>query len=327
MRINKPDRANPEPFDSLRSLRVPSQTQEASRRAGSYNRIAGPLKTLHLSAPAKVNLFLRVLGKRKDGYHSIETVFHAVGLFDEIRLSPAPRLRLTVNGLPSPRGPGNLCWRAAELLKKRCGVRAGAHIRLRKRIPSGAGLGGGSSDAAACLAGLNRMWKPGLSRRELMRLAAKLGSDVPFFLLGSASAIGRGRGERLTPLKSRLHAYAVILKPRFSIPTGPAYRALDRMKRRASPAEGLALTSSAVRRGDLTGLSAFNDFEAVAARTHPEIDRLIVALRQAGAMQAFMSGSGSAVVGLFRSAATARKAAGNIRKGLRVTCWVVKLPQ
>ncbi len=283
------------------------------------------MKPVRLSAPAKVNLFLRVLGRRKDGYHSIETVFHTAGLFDEIRLSPAPRLSLTVNGLPSPRGPGNLCWRAAELLKKRCGIRAGAHIRMKKRIPSGAGLGGGSSDAAACLAGLNSMWKSGLSRRELLRLGAKLGSDVPFFLLGSASAIGRGRGERLTRLESRLRAHALILKPRFSIPTGPAYRALDRMKRRPAPTGGLALTSSAVRRGDLTGLSVFNDFEAAAARTHPEIDRLIVALRRAGATQAFMTGSGSAVVGLFHSSAMALKAAGNIRKGFKVDCWSAKL--
>lgn len=261
-----------------------------------------------LSAPAKVNLFLRITGKRRDGYHSLETVFHTMGLADDITLSPAPRLKLATTGIPSPRGARNLCWKAAELLRRTVKTREGALIRLRKRIPSGAGLGGGSSDCAAVLSGLNRLWKAGLNRGELIRLGARLGSDVPFFLLGSPAAVGRGRGEILAPLASRLRAHAVIVKPRFSISTPDAYRALDRMRKRPAPGAALKVTAGAVRKGDLTGLSVYNDFELVASRTRPEIDRLIVELRLAGATQAFMTGSGSAVVGLFRDSSRAAAA-------------------
>jgi len=143
--------------------------------------------TLRVRAPAKVNLYLRVLGRRRDGYHDLETVFHTVGLFDDLSFSTAPRLSLASSGVPSPGGDDNLCLKAARLLLVRTRKRLGAKIRLHKRIPTGAGLGGGSADAAACLVGLNRLWRLGLDRPVLARLAARLGSDVPFFLGGGAS--------------------------------------------------------------------------------------------------------------------------------------------
>jgi len=204
-------------------------------------------------APAKINLFLRVGALRRDGYHSIRTLFHAIGLFDELRFSPAARLSLATAGLSSPRGAGNLVMRAAELLRRETGCRPGGRIVLRKRIPAGAGLGGGSSDAAAALVGLNRLWRLGLPRRRLLALAARLGSDVPFFLHGAGAAVGTGRGDRLRPVPSRLRAWACILKPSFGVSTKDAYAALDRVRaRRPSPAASLRAVERAVRRGDLS---------------------------------------------------------------------------
>ncbi|MCH8083643.1 MAG: 4-(cytidine 5'-diphospho)-2-C-methyl-D-erythritol kinase, partial [Myxococcales bacterium] len=125
-----------------------------------------------------MNLFLRVLRRRRDGFHSIETVFHTIGLWDELHLVPGRGSGLTSTGLPTPRGPRNLCVKACRLLQRHIGSTPQARIHLIKRIPSGAGLGGGSADAAACLTGLNRLWRLNLTRAVLHRLAAQLGSDV-----------------------------------------------------------------------------------------------------------------------------------------------------
>ena len=281
--------------------------------------------SIRVRVPAKVNLFLRVKGKRRDGYHSISTLFHTVGLRDEIRLAPAGGLRFRATGLPSPRGSANLCVRAAFLLRDRFAPGRGANISLLKRIPAGAGLGGGSADAAATLAGLDRLWRLRLSRRTLAALAAKLGSDVPFFL-GGAAAVGRGRGERLSPVASRLRAWAVILKPRFPIPTGKAYRTLDRMGAhgRKGPRTTLATMLKAVRRGGSLP-PVRNDFTAIACRMRPAIRRLLQALDAAGASPAFMTGSGSAVVGVFPSALRARRAARVLRRSFRGFLAVVPL--
>jgi 4-diphosphocytidyl-2-C-methyl-D-erythritol kinase len=265
---------------------------------------------LRILVPAKVNLHLRVLAKRPDGYHSIETVFHTIGLWDEIRLALSPRFRFSAAGLPTPAGGANLCVRAYRLLKDTTGTDREASLKLVKRIPTGAGLGGGSADAAACLAGLNRLWNLKLDRGRLAALANRLGSDVSFFLSGGA-AVGRGRGEKLSPLVSHLAAWAVVLKPGFGIPTALAYAELDRARR--GPASGPSV--DAVARGLRTGslpLRIHNDFEPVAQRLHPLVRRLIVFLGNAGASPAFLTGSGSAVVGVFpcasRALATARTA-------------------
>jgi len=251
-------------------------------------------------------------------------LFHTIGLFDEITLSPATGISFTSSGIPVPRGRANLCVRAAEVLQKYSGIKAGARIRLVKRIPSGAGLGGGSSDAAACLMGLNRLWETGLNRKELMKLASKLGSDVPFFILGGA-AIGRGRGELLSPINSRLRGWVVVLKPKFGISTAEAYRAIDRGKRIPVARNAVHLTIDAVRKGRMENLSVYNDFEAVAARMHPQIDKLILSLRMSGAIQSFMTGSGSAVVGLFMSEVIASSAARRIGREQKVSALTANL--
>jgi 4-diphosphocytidyl-2-C-methyl-D-erythritol kinase len=201
----------------------------------------------------------------------------------------------------------------------------GASIVLRKRIPTGAGLGGGSADAAATLAGLDRLWKLRLPRRKLAALAARLGSDVPFFLSGAA-AVGRGRGERLEPVASRLRAWVVILKPPFPIPTGRAYSVLDRMgaRRARGPRTPLSAMLKAVRRGSILP-PVRNDFTAVSCRMRPAIGRLLGLLEGAGASPAFMTGSGSAIIGVFPSAKQARRAVSRLRRAFRGFLAVVPL--
>ena len=275
------------------------------------------MKALTVHAPAKINLFLHVVNKRRDGYHNIETVFHTISLHDDIRFLPAKRVIFSSTGLPVPRGRDNLCVRTAELLREHRAVRKGVHIRLVKRIPPGAGLGGGSSDAAACLSGLNRFWRLGLPQRELMRLASRLGSDVPFFIMGG-SALGRGRGGILHPLKSRLRGWVVVAKPRFGISTALAYRKIDREKPPPVAPRAVRATITAVRRGNLAGLGVFNSFESMAVRMHPKIGAFILALRREGATQSFMTGSGSAVIGLFREKKKARQAARIIGHTMKV---------
>ncbi len=159
-----------------------------------------PFRSLTIRAPAKINLFLKILGKRRDGYHELLSLFLMVGLYDEIAFEPDPRdLRLFVSDPALTTGDENLVIRAARLLAQRTGLEPKARIRLQKNIPMGAGLGGGSSDAAAALVGLNRLWRTGLSRSDLSHLGLQLGSDVPFFLKGPSALVG-GRGERILPV-------------------------------------------------------------------------------------------------------------------------------
>lgn len=192
---------------------------------------------LQVLAPAKLNLFLDIRGRRPDDYHDLETVFVAVNLWDELLISSSPRLEFHLEycGLPLSAGSSrlelkpesNLVLRAARLLWRATGQECGAHIFLRKRIPWEAGLGGGSADAAVALAGLNRWWNCGLTQPQLLELAAELGSDVPFFLAQSPLAIGRGRGEILTPCQLARKLHFVIVKPETGLSTAAVFRELS----------------------------------------------------------------------------------------------------
>lgn len=173
--------------------------------------------TLELRAPAKLNLFLEVLGKRPDGYHELDSVFAEVDLADTVRLAPAAGISLTVEGGDAPAGPANLAWRAAEAL----GV--GAEIHLVKRIPAGAGLGGGSSDAAAVLRGLAQLYGIGT---DLAGPARALGADVPFFLTGGTARC-RGIGEQVEPVAGGAGRRFILLTPKVSMQTTSVFRALD----------------------------------------------------------------------------------------------------
>lgn len=266
-------------------------------------------RALVLRPSAKVNLTLRVGPRRADGYHDVQTLMQSIGLSDVMTISA----RSGPFGLMS-RSPGvpvdrtNLIWKAAErlwLALGRSGEPRDAHVRLEKQIPVAAGLGGGSADAAAALVGLNQIWNARLPRRDLLALAAELGSDVPFFLQGG-TAMGLGRGEDLYPVDDVARLGVVVIKPSFGVGAADAYGWLD--ADRAAGVEAPAET----RRNDLDvgwpsgPISVVNDLQAPVARRHPAVDDMIAACISQGALVAAMSGSGSAVFAVFAESAARR---------------------
>lgn len=257
---------------------------------------------LSLRAPAKINLDLRVLGRRADGYHALHTIFQTLDLHDTVIVEQA-RGSFALHGDPllMPIDRSNLVWRAAAALWRaagRTGEPRGARVKVVKRIPAQAGLGGGSSDAAAALIGLSRIWRLDDGFDSLLPVAAGLGADVPFFLMGG-TALGLGRGADLYPLVDRAPRHVVIVLPPFGVSTADAYRWLAEDRARAAWAPG----------DDRAAGPARNDLEGPVERRHPEIARIREALTALGAESARMSGSGSAVFGLFKTERAARAAA------------------
>lgn len=272
---------------------------------------------VRVAAHAKVNLRLRVLETEPGGFHSLETVFLRLALRDEIELSAGrPGIRLRVEEEPGPlaavarlgealpRGETNLCWRAAEAYHHAVGLEPAVEILLRKRLPSGAGLGGGSADAAAVLRGLDALYGGALGASRLTAVAGELGSDVPFALADTPAALAWERGRRLLPLPAPRPRPVLLLVPGFAVSTAEAYRWLD--EARAEAAEeaggGALVLPSADRLGSWEELDALavNDFEAPVFSRHAELAAWKDELRGAGARPALMAGSGSALFGVFR---------------------------
>ena len=284
-------------------------------------------RTLILRPSAKVNLTLHVGARRRDGYHDLRTLLQSVSLHDTLTFSARRGpfgLACRTPGVPSDRS--NLVWRAAQALWTaidRAGEPRDVHVRLEKGIPSQAGLGGGSADAAAALVGLNTLWGGRQSRRDLMRLAATLGSDVPFFLQGG-TALGTGRGEELYPVDDVQRMGVIIVKPSFGVSTADAYGWLD--ADRAEAAAGVQAApvepggrSAQVELGWPSGpVRLENDLMDPVARRHPAVGEMVQAFLAHGASGALMSGSGSAVFGLFPETGVAR-----VSRLLRRPDWLV----
>ncbi len=268
---------------------------------------------------AKVNFCLRVLGRQPDGYHEVETILHTIGLWDRLHLSPLPgdpRIALKVNAHEAPADESNLCWQAAHLLSQRAKTTAAVALNLEKSIPSGAGLGGGSSDAAAALAGLARMWRLEIEPGELEELAAEIGADVPFFLRGGC-CLARGKGEKLEVLPE-VPAWLVVAVPERRVPTAQAYAALGRGSargRRRALTRAVQRTLQACRESDLGALAGalHNDFETLAMAGLAEARDAKAALLRAGCLGAGLSGSGSAVFGIASDRETAEHIAAQLR--------------
>jgi 4-diphosphocytidyl-2-C-methyl-D-erythritol kinase len=322
---------------------------------------------LLIETAAKVNLCLRVLGRRADGYHEVETVLHSVGVWDRLRLDDTDSSAITVTvaagevppldsarggfslaggdpelaegppvesarsgARPSevqiPEGEANLCWQAAALLAERAGVKRGAAIVLEKGIPARSGLGGGSSDAAATLLGLVRLWDLHLRPEELEAVAAEVGADVPFFLRGGC-CLARGMGERLTPCPE-LSAWLVLVAPERGVPTGQAYAALRRgatLGRRRAQSRPIKRLLEALKTGEITSVAAalHNDFEAAKIAGVEEALRAKAELLAAGCLGAGMSGSGSAVFGIARDLPHAEEVVAQLRPNWP---WVAAAP-
>jgi 4-diphosphocytidyl-2-C-methyl-D-erythritol kinase len=274
-------------------------------------------------APAKVNLALHVLGRRPDGYHEIDTLFQAIDLYDEVEVELAGE-GITVDVEGADLGPmeQNLAYRAAALFLAEIDSDVGVTVRLAKRIPHGAGLGGGSSDAAAvlrCLAAL----LGGVHPTRLHAMGAELGSDVPFFLGESPLARGTGRGEVLESLTALPAADVVLVSPPLHVATAEAYGALAVSRRGKVPVEDRTSPIGLASWHDLRSV-ARNDFEPVLAAAHPEIPRALAALRAAGASVAMMTGSGSTCFGVFGDAAAAGSAERALRSELDWPCTAVR---
>jgi 4-diphosphocytidyl-2-C-methyl-D-erythritol kinase len=270
---------------------------------------------VRIPAYAKINLRLDILGKRADGFHELRTVFQTISLHDELRLrtSRQPAISLRILGNESLlREPveKNLVYRAVDALRRELKIRGGVEIELKKKIPAGRGLGGGSSDAAAALLGYLRLTGKKIRQARLLEIAASLGADVPFFLLGGR-ALGTNKGDEIYPLPDIAKLHVLVVSPKdIHVPTPDAYRWLK--------AKPLRLTKSAANpklfefcalcwSAQGSGLS--NDFERPVFRRHPRLDHIKRALLRRGAAEASLAGSGSAVFGVFPSPAMARRAA------------------
>jgi 4-diphosphocytidyl-2-C-methyl-D-erythritol kinase len=258
-------------------------------------------------APAKVNAQLAVGPLRADGFHELRTVYLAVSLFDTVTVRPGEGLSVSVSGVDAyavPTDRRNLVWRAAELLAEHAGVRADASIEIDKSIPAAAGLAGGSADAAAALVALDGLWDTRAARADLDRLAAQLGSDVPFSLLGGV-ALGSGRGEQLSPVLARTPSHWVLGLAGAGLSTPAVYAELDRLRAAGTVPDGQRLTPTdpviaALRTGPPSALAGVlsNDLQAPALALRPELGRALRAVTAAGALGALVSGSGPTVAAL-----------------------------
>jgi 4-diphosphocytidyl-2-C-methyl-D-erythritol kinase len=258
-------------------------------------------------APAKLNLFLHVTGRRPDGYHSLQTAFRLIDLADTLRFTARDdgevTLRRPLAGVPPEQ---DLCLRAAALLKHTTGYSGGVDIELEKRIPMGGGLGGGSSDAATTLVVLNHLWRLGLKRGELQQLALKLGADVPVFVFGD-NAFAEGIGEQLTPLALPTAWYLVLVPP-VEVPTAAVFAATE-LTRDTKPIRITAFFDGLKRR------ALRNDLEPVVSKHYPEVAHHLAWLKQHG--EARMSGSGACVYAEFSTESAARAAQAQLPQAMR----------
>ena len=276
-------------------------------------------------APAKVNLFLRILAREEGGYHALETLFCALSLADTVRVTRgAPGIRLHVEGAVDTGPPErNLCVRAAEHFHAAIGTSPAIDIHLTKRIHSAAGMGGGSSDGAATLRALNALHGEPLDGTVLLRMAIQLGSDVPFFVCGSVLALAWSRGERLLALPPLPPRPVIVAHPGVAMPTAEAFRRIAERRGGGYAPDARSLALDPLRGWESVEALAENDFEAVVAEQIPFIDLAKSALRQGGARIAMMAGSGSSVYGVFDSA-DARDRTLERMRGLRMRAWAAE---
>jgi 4-diphosphocytidyl-2-C-methyl-D-erythritol kinase len=268
-----------------------------------------------------VNLVLELLGRRTDGYHEIATVMQAVDLSDRIVLEAAESLELRTTAPGIPTDASNLALAAALRLREAAGIERGARITLDKRIPIAAGLGGGSTDAAAVLLGLNRLWGLRWPLDRLAEVAVTLGMDVPFFLRGGV-AFATGRGEKLDRMRGVALAL-VLVNPRYPSSTAEAYgRTTPAMYSDGRRARAV-MSALATRRAERVAGTLYNGLEAAAAPVQPQIGQMKAALLAAGALGALMSGSGPTVFGIARSLDHARQIQRRVRKA-SWECWAVR---
>lgn len=261
---------------------------------------------MNARAYAKINVGLRILRKREDGYHDIETIFHQVKLFDDLHFKLHEReVLLKTDNAQLPSDASNLCVKAAKLLRDVTGTADGVEIYLKKRIPVGAGLGGASSDAASTLKALRQLWRLDITNDELQSLALSLGSDVPFFLNGG-TAYALGRGEQLESMILSIPYWIVVVTPPVHVSTAWAYKNIKRAEA-VLPIDLRSFLFEQMNQPARMIQTVVNDFEEVVFPAYPQIEHLKRAFRQAGAVFVLMSGSGSSVFGFFDDQAKVKR--------------------
>ncbi len=268
------------------------------------------VNTLTFNSYAKLNLYLEVLNKRKDNYHNIKTIFERIDLADKIILKSRrdKEIKVTCNVTAVPRDNTNLAWRSAKLLQDSFNIDKGVDIKIIKRIPVGSGLGGGSSNAASVLLGLNKLWKLNLAQNKLAGLAGKLGCDVPFFIYNSPFALGEARGDKIKPLKAlySVRLWHILVVPNIEVSTASIYKRWDKYFKTFKltvPRYNVNIINLALKKGNfpLIGDALFNSLEPVTAVLYPQIDAIKERLIQLGVKSILMSGSGPAVFGIVSS--------------------------
>lgn len=275
------------------------------------------MKSISVKAFAKINVGLRITGRRPDGYHTLETVFAPVDWYDVLTFSPADSITMSCSNRELACDESNLCVRAARALADFAGLSHGVRIELEKNIPFGAGLGGGSSDAAATLAALNRFWAVHAPLGELHRLATSLGADVPYFLESKGLAYATGIGEELEDLNLSLPFWVVTLFPGEQISTVWAYKNFHPRFERDVPDLRHALRALCEQKDTSVCSLLENDFETAVFEHFPAVGGIKDELLDAGSLYASLSGSGSAVFGLFHSEDDARCAVGRFESRCR----------
>ena len=270
---------------------------------------------MRLQAFAKINLGLDVLGKREDGYHEVRMIMQTIRMYDQLdmRKSVEPGIHLTTNKKYIPVDENNLVWRAAKLMMDTCGIMEGVSIHLHKVIPVAAGMAGGSSDAAATLVGMNRLFHCGLSKEKLMELGVQIGADVPYCVL-QGTALAEGIGEKLTVLPPMPDCWILIGKPGISVSTKYVYTTLDLNTDTVHPdIDGM---KKALEDGNLYGITERmgNVLQDVTIPAYPEVERIKEQMKALGAVNAMMSGSGPTVFGIFDNEEKAQKACQKLRE-------------
>lgn len=270
---------------------------------------------MRLQAFAKINLGLDVLGKREDGYHEVRMIMQTIRMYDQLdmRKSVEPGIHLTTNKKYIPVDENNLVWRAAKLMMDTCGIIEGVSIHLHKVIPVAAGMAGGSSDAAATLVGMNRLFHCGLSKEKLMELGVQIGADVPYCVL-RGTALAEGIGEKLTVLSPMPDCWILIGKPGISVSTKYVYTTLDLNTDTVHPdIDGM---KKALEDGNLYGITERmgNVLQDVTIPAYPEVERIKEQMKALGAVNAMMSGSGPTVFGIFDNEEKAQKACQKLRE-------------
>lgn len=270
---------------------------------------------MRLQAFAKINLGLDVLGKREDGYHEVRMIMQTIRMYDQLdmRKSVEPGIHLTTNKKYIPVDENNLVWRAAKLMMDTCGIMEGVSIHLHKVIPVAAGMAGGSSDAAATLVGMNRLFHCGLSKEKLMELGVQIGADVPYCVL-RGTALAEGIGEKLTVLPPMPDCWILIGKPGISVSTKYVYTTLDLNTDTVHPdIDGM---KKALEDGNLYGITERmgNVLQDVTIPAYPEVERIKEQMKTLGAVNAMMSGSGPTVFGIFDNEEKAQEACQKLRE-------------